>query len=82
MRNEIVKRNVTKMSIYAGPGVLVHEGRQISSLHRHEELEFLPIYSGLFHCYSESGARYDATAGDVIFVNSGVPHATACEDET
>ena len=82
MRNEIVKRNVTKMSIYAGPGTLVHEGRQISSLHRHEELEFLPIYSGLFHCYSESGACYDATAGDVIFVNSGVPHATACEDET
>lgn len=82
MRNEIVKRNVTKMSIFAGPGAIMHEGRRISTLHRHEELEFLPIYQGCFHCYSENGTRYDATEGDVIFVNSGVPHATACEDET
>ncbi len=82
MRNEVVKRNVKMLSIYAGPGTLVHEGRRISALHRHDELEFLPIYQGTFHCYSEDGTCYDAHAGDVIFVNSGVPHATACEDET
>lgn len=83
MRNEVVKRNVTKLpSIYAGPGAPIHEGRKISSLHRHDELEFLPVFSGVFHCFSEDGTCYDGRAGDIIFVNSGVPHATACEDET
>ena len=47
----------------------------ISSPHRHDELELLLIYSGVF-CVNVQGKDYVGKAGDVIFVNSGVPHAT------
>lgn len=83
MKNEIVKRNVTKLlPIFANLGDATPTARTLSALHRHDELEFLPIYQGVFHCYTESGACFDAVPGDVIFINSGVPHATACEDGT
>ena len=47
----------------------------VSSPHRHDELELLLIYSGVF-CVNVQGKDYVGKAGDVIFVNSGGPHAT------
>lgn len=82
MKNEIVSKNVPKIPIFALRGEASTEAHTISALHRHDELELLPVYAGTFYCTGENGARYTATAGDVIFVNAGVPHATACETGT
>ena len=51
-----------------------HVGR-CSSIHYHTELEFISIYEGEFLC-RVYGKDYTAEAGDVIFVNSRVPHET------
>ena len=53
---------------YSGPG-------NISNLHYHAELEFIIIYDGTFFI-TVDGVDYSASSGDVIFVNSGVPHST------
>lgn len=82
MKNEIISKNVPKIPIYAAQGDVVPSAQEISVLHRHDELEFLPVYSGTFYCTGENGTRYTAHAGDVLFVNAGVPHATACEAGT
>lgn len=82
MKNEIVSKNVPKIPIFASQGVVSTWAHSISGLHRHDELELLPVYSGVFYCTGENGVRYTAETGDIVFVNAGVPHATACEAGT
>lgn len=76
MRNETVRSNIPKSKIFASYGIR-EEASAISSLHYHDELEFLPIYSGAFIC-TVDGVDYRAEAGEIIFINSGVPHSTSC----
>ena len=47
----------------------------ISDQHFHDDLEFLYIASGTFKCVSNN-VTYIANKGDVIFINSRIPHAT------
>ena len=47
----------------------------VCGLHYHDELEFLPVFEGEFICVVD-GVSYTAKPGDVIFINSGVPHET------
>lgn len=75
MRNETVKSNIPKTTICVRPMSEKPVSGIISSPHRHDELELLLIYSGVF-CVNVQGKDYVGKAGDVIFVNSGVPHAT------
>ncbi len=76
MRSENVKSNVPKLDICCRNGNVSENGpRRISELHYHDELEFLPVYSGSFCCRVD-GRDYIAKEGDVIFVNAGVPHET------
>lgn len=76
MRNEIVSSNVAKLSLRAShtPREFVSKGR-VCSLHYHDEMEFIPVFSGSMTC-TVDGRDYTAHAGDVIFINSGIPHET------
>ena len=76
---ETVRSNVRGVTVRATRSG-VHRIGKVSTLHYHDELEFLPVLSGRFVC-QVGGVEYSATAGEVIFVNSGVPHSTFCYDE-
>ena len=54
----------------------------ISDMHLHKEYEFLYIPSGKLKCITSDG-EYVLEGGDVLFVNSYVPHSTYSEaDDT
>ncbi len=76
MRNEIISSNVAKLSLRAfrSPYELVPKGR-VCTLHYHDEMEFIPIFKGALTC-TVDGKEYIAHAGEVIFINSGIPHET------
>ena len=75
MRNETVKSNIPKTTICVRPKNEKPVTGQISTPHRHDELELLLIYEGVF-CLTAYGKEYVGRSGDIIFVNSGVPHET------
>ena len=50
------------------------------SLHYHDEMEFLIVYEGEFVAIIDN-KEYVAKTGEVIFINSGVPHTTRCDKE-
>ena len=77
MKIENVKSNTPKLEINAVKCPPSRDVRKVAELHYHDELEFLPIYSGRF-CCTVDGVDYIAEKGDIIFINSGVPHETSC----
>ena len=52
----------------------------LCNVHLHDEIELLRVVKGHLKC-SVGDEFYSATAGDVIFVNSRVPHAVMCDGE-
>ena len=77
MVNETVRGNVTNTTVRASAGTELNENiGLVSAMHYHDELELLPIYEGTFHC-TVYDREYVAHAGDVIFINSRVPHSTS-----
>lgn len=76
MRNEIIKSTLTNISALVAPAYYIKlpPGSR-SDLHMHDELELLYVESGEFTCTANDNS-YKAAAGDVIFVNSRVPHIT------
>ena len=78
-----VKPNIPKLELFIGGSVKRKTGKKpIASLHYHDELEFLPIYSGKFLCRVD-GKDYIASEGEIIFINARIPHETAViEDDT
>ena len=75
MKNELIKLNIPGVSVMAsvqervfGPGVA-------SRLHYHDEIEFIVVYEGRISC-TAYGKEYEAGPGEIIFVNSRVPHST------
>ena len=81
MKNESVRANVPRLDVNCRRST-TSGIRKISTLHYHDELEFLPVYSGKFLCRAD-GKELVAEAGDIIFINSGVPHETeTLTDET
>ncbi len=80
MKAECVKSNIPTLDIYVTP---IHNHTnpcQISFLHYHDELEFIPVYRGTFQC-TVDGVKYIAKTGDIIFVNAGIPHETFLLEE-
>ena len=75
MKNENIISNIPKLEIYAMADIIESQPERISEIHFHDELEFLPIYSGRFLCRVDD-VDYIAEAGDIVFVNAGVLHET------
>jgi len=80
MKEEIIKSNIPKTSVRVISKRLSPISQSIAP-HHHDELEFLIVYSGLFR-YEVYGKEYIMKAGDVVFVNPGVPHATSAIEES
>lgn len=77
MFNEIVQSNIANASASIHPaGKASPYTGKISSLHFHDELEFLYIKSGRYKCVSNN-IEYFADPEDIIFINSRIPHETA-----
>ena len=78
MYAENVRSNIPKNRVYIRQDPTPSPcDRKIVDLHYHDEIELLQVISGEFTCIAE-GERYTARAGEVIFIRSGVPHATEC----
>lgn len=74
MKNEIVKSNVPRLTVCLRNCMDVKVGA-CSPLHFHDELELLQIYRGSLHCVV-GDVDYTASEGDIVFVNTRVPHHT------
>ena len=77
MRNEIVKSNVPRLTVCLSNNIDVQPG--VVPMHYHDELELLPVYRGNFHCVV-GDVDYTAEVGDIIFINTRVPHMTYCDE--
>ena len=80
MVNETVRGNVTNTTVRAH---IETEKKSnigiVSAMHYHEELELLPVYEGSLRC-TVYDKEYIAKAGDVVFINSRVPHSTSRDE--
>ena len=74
MKNEQVKSSIPSVAIRACAPEAASRFVDVP-LHYHDELEFLPILEGPFTVVVD-GVEYTANTGEVVFVNSGVPHRT------
>ena len=83
MLNEIVRTNLPNIPATINCGAPNNNSKgPASSMHFHDELEFLYVKTGKFQCVS-NGKSYIGKPGDVIFLNSRVPHSTyKLEDNT
>ncbi len=74
MKNELIKSKIPKTAVFVSDRNLLSPSFSCP-LHYHDELEFITVYENDFHIVVDEQV-YMAEAGDVIFVNSGVPHRT------
>ena len=74
MNNELVLSNIPKLPIHVGARN-TEPHNSLCPLHYHDELEFLIVYHGDF-AITVDEVEYIATPGDIVFINSGVPHKT------
>lgn len=81
MYQQTVKHNIPRVPLMASGRR--EEPNYIGShcaLHYHDEMEFLIVYEGEFVAIIDN-KEYVAKSGEVIFINSGVPHTTRCDKE-
>jgi AraC-like DNA-binding protein len=81
MFQQTVKYNIPHVPLMASGGQKEpsHLGSHCS-VHYHDEMEFLIVYQGEFVAIIDN-KEYVAKEGEVIFINSGVPHTTSCDKE-
>ena len=77
MHNEKIKSNIPKLfvRVSGGKDQIIETTGIISHWHYHDELELLPVYFGELVIGFED-EEIVARAGDVVFVNAGIPHMT------
>ncbi len=76
MQNERVRRNLAEIHAYIDKVDLSDRRGKLCEMHYHDEIEFLLITHGTLSCIMDGGTL-TASAGQVIFVDSRVPHWTA-----
>ncbi len=81
MQHELVKSNIPKLTVCARGQMDKSVTGEQSKPHYHDELELLPIYIGELHCVVD-GKDYAAKEGEVIFINSRIPHSTYATEPT
>ncbi len=78
MKNELVKSTVPGLPIHIGGGPWVLQKPNSCPFHYHDEIEILAGIEGTKRVFVD-GKEYLLGAGDVIFINSRVPHCTTDE---
>lgn len=79
MQNELINPNISQVPIRVS-NWNAHEVSRISSLHYHNEVELLASRGGTISAVVNN-VKYTIGDGEVLFLNSRVPHETFCEDE-
>lgn len=80
MFKQTVLNNTPKMTLHVSGGRLPSIKGNICNTHYHDEVELLVIMCGSMSCTAEGETR-TAHAGEVIFVNSDIPHSTVVLEE-
>ncbi|MGM9647199.1 MAG: helix-turn-helix domain-containing protein [Eubacteriales bacterium] len=80
MQNERVRRNLVEIHAYIALVDDIDKAGKLCEMHYHDEIELLLITRGALGCYMDGGAL-TAKAGEVIFIDSRVPHWTAAETD-
>lgn len=80
MHNERVRRNLAEIHAFLSNSERAEGIGKICDIHYHDEIELLLITRGRLGCYMDGG-NLIATAGQVVFVDSRVPHWTEAESE-
>ncbi len=75
MRNELVKPTFPNSSVHISGTARPAKADGVCDLHMHSEFEILKVYEGQTEFYI-NGREYPLVVGDIIFVNSRVPHST------
>lgn len=78
MYNQIIQSNMANLSVAVHPASRLRRSPYvgiISEQHFHDDLEFLYVRSGCLKCISNN-VTYMVKPGDIIFINSRIPHAT------
>ena len=77
MINQLVASNLSNISAHIGlvNYTVENKAKTICTLHYHDEVEFLYVHDGEFVCIVND-KDYKGTKGDVIFINSRIPHYT------
>lgn len=76
MKAENIKSNIPKADVFLSSSSFFDKPQKIVSAHYHDELELITVYEGRFLC-TVDGEDFVAEAGDVVFINGGIPHETA-----
>ena len=81
MFNQYIKNNIPKINGFVRKSFRKKsENTLVCALHYHDELECIAIHEGELTAVVDN-VSYHAKKGDVIFINSGVPHATYSETD-
>lgn len=75
MQNERVRRNLADIHAFISYTKPVARTGNLCEIHYHDEIELLLITGGSLRCYLDGGC-VTASAGQVLFVDSRVPHRT------
>lgn len=80
MHNERVRQNLADIHAFLSYTLPVGHTNKLCEIHYHDEIELLLVTSGKLGCYID-GDPLIASAGQVIFIDSRVPHWTEAESE-
>ena len=75
MRNELIKPSLPNSSVHISGTARPAKADAVCDFHMHSEFEILKVYEGQTEFYI-NGRQYPLKEGDIIFVNSRVPHST------
>lgn len=75
MYNELVKSNVPEMPLRVWRNQNKLSVPSFCNLHFHDEIEIIAVTNGIKHVWVDE-TEYILTDGDVVFINSRIPHRT------
>lgn len=79
MKNEKVRSNIPKMAVHVSLRKCGSLTQTFCPLHYHDELEFIVVNSGMITTTVDE-IDYVAHPGEIVFINSGVPHSTTSQE--
>lgn len=80
MQNERVRRNLADIHAFLSKTEIGNGIGKICEIHYHDEIELILVTDGNLNCCVDGG-QITAGCGEVIFVDSRIPHWTEAADE-
>ena len=77
---QTIKSNIPNSDIFVDQNSRPQPPGEIARIHYHEEIELLFVMNGTIICHTND-TEYPAHKGDIVFINSGVPHGTSTPED-